>query len=245
MKISLNSKWWMVGMCLAMALGCLAACSSQATPQQENPVDPTVVLATTAAPTNTAPPPTETFTPLPPTLTASPTLAPTATDTPEPTATATATPLPPTPPNDQAINIFLVQTGTGGPIACGDSLIRINTGLWRTGDNKTDIATAVRSLLVKSKFIAGFYNPVYLSNFSLVGVDFNPNTGLATVDLSGTYVRSGDRCDDGRVHDQIWTTIRQFPGVKGNPLVRLNGNLLGDILSTAPGRESPAKTKKP
>jgi hypothetical protein len=244
-KISLNSKWWMAGMCLAILLGWLAACSLQATPQQSSPANPTAAPATIAAPTDTAPPPTETFTPLPPTLTASPSPVPTATDTPEPTATATATPLPPTPPSDQAINIYLVQTGTGGPIACGDSLIRINTGLWRTGDNKKDIATALRSLLVKSKFIAGLYNPVYLSNLSLVGVDFNPTTGLATIDLSGTYVRSGDHCDDGRVHDQIWTTIRQFPGVKGNPLVRLNGNLLGDILSTAPGRESPAKTKKP
>lgn len=245
MKISLNRKWWMVGLCLALALGGLAACSPQATPQQVSPANPTATSTTVAWPTDTALPPTETFTPLPPMFTASPTLLPTDTNTPEPTATATATPLPPTPPNDQAINIYLVQTGTGGPIACGDSLIRINTGLWRTGDNESDIATALRSLLVKSKFIAGFYNPVYLSNLSLIGVDFNPTTGLATVDLSGTYVRSGDHCDDGRVHDQIWTTIRQFPGVKGNPLVRLNGNLLGDILSTAPGRESPAKTKKP
>jgi hypothetical protein len=72
-------------------------------------------------------------------------------------------------------------------------------------------------------------------------VNFNPTTGQATVDFTGTYVRSGDHCDDGRVHDQIWTTIRQFPGVKGNPMVRLNGNLLGDVLSTAPGREKPKK----
>lgn len=139
--------------------------------------------------------------------------------------------------------IYLVQTNTGGPVACGSSLIKVNTGLPRTGDNATDIASALRRLLVKLKFMVGLYNPVYLSNMSVASVNFNPSSGLATVDLIGSYVRSGDSCDDGRVHDQIWTTIRQFPGVKG-VLVRLNGNLLGDILSTAPGREGGSKPKK-
>jgi hypothetical protein len=111
-------------------------------------------------------------------------------------------------------------------------MIKINTGAWRSGDNATDIAAALRRLLVKSKYLGGLYNPAYLSNMSVVQVDFSPSSGLATVDLAGTYVRSGDRCDDARVHDQIWSTIRQFPGVKGNPLIRLNGNLLGDILAT-------------
>jgi len=78
-----------------------------------------------------------------------------------------------------------------------------------------------------------FIQSGYLSNMNVASVDFNPGSGLATVDLLGSYVRSGDHCDDGRVHDQIWTTIRQFPGVRG-VLVRLNGNLLGDILSTSP-----------
>lgn len=122
-------------------------------------------------------------------------------------------------------------------------MIKVNTGLPRTGDNATDIASALRRLLVKLKFMVGLYNPVYLSNMSVASVNFNPSSGLATVDLIGSYVRSGDSCDDGRVHDQIWTTIRQFPGVKG-VLVRLNGNLLGDILSTAPGREGGSKPKK-
>ncbi len=215
----------------------LAGCNSPGVSNQTAPTEPPTSPAV-AVSTETPLPPTSTFTPMPPTATFTATLTPLPTDTATPSPTPTNTAPPPTPPNDQAINIYLVQTGTGGPIACGDSLIKINTGLWRTGDNAADIATALRSLLVKKKFIAGFYNPVYLSNMSLAGVDINPNTGAATVDFTGTYVRSGDRCDDGRVHDQIWTTIRQF-GVKGSPLVRLNGNLLGDILSTAPGRESP------
>jgi hypothetical protein len=195
----------------------------------------------TTAPTNTPLPPT--ITPLPPTSTATASPSPVPTDTPMPTATATPTQPPPTPSGDQAVYIYLVQTNTGGPVACGSSLIKVNTGLPRTGDNATDIASALRRLLVKLKFMVGLYNPVYLSNMSVASVNFNPSSGLATVDLIGSYVRSGDSCDDGRVHDQIWTTIRQFPGVKG-VLVRLNGNLLGDILSTAPGREGGSKPKK-
>ena len=220
--------------------GCSLGISVEVNPTLQ-PVEATI--APTLAPTDTRPP-TDTATPLPPTVTLTPTATPLPTDTPTPSDTPTPTSPPPTPSGDQAIYIYLVQIGTGGPIACGDSLIKINTGLWRTGDNAADIATALRSLLVKSKYIAGLYNAVYLSNLSLVGVDFHAPSGDATIDMTGSYVRSGDRCDDARVHDQIWTTIRQFPGIKGNPLIRVNGNLLGDILSTAPGRESP-KHKNP
>lgn len=214
----------------------VTACAS-ATPV---PPTPTRILdlATVAPSTDTPLPPTVTFTA---TATSTATLTPLPSDTPTPEPTATETLPPPTPSGDQAIYIYAIQTGTGGPVACGDSLIKINTGQWRTGDNATDIATALRRLLVKSPYLAGLYNPVYLSNMAVSSVNFNPTTGQATVDFTGTYVRSGDHCDDGRVHDQIWTTIRQFPGVKGNPMVRLNGNLLGDVLSTAPGREKPKK----
>jgi len=244
-----NKNWILRIAVFGLGLALIAGCSSAATDTAKQAEDQTSsTSASEAAPSNTPQPPTPTVpsatpSPLPPTATVTLTALPT--DTLAPTATATDTPLPPTPSGNDAIYIYLVQTGTGGPVACGDSLIKVNTGQWRTGDNAADIAAALRRLLVKSKFMVGLYNPVYLSNMSVVSVDFNPNNGETYVDLAGSYVRSGDRCDDGRVHDQIWTTIRQFPGVKGNPVVRINGNLLGDILSTAPGRESPAKTKKP
>lgn len=224
------------GLIAFILFGCTGQTNATPTPLLEKASS---IPAATAAPSDTAVPPTltPTATVIPPTFTASPTLEPTATT--QPSATPTDTPLPPTPSGDQAIYIYLIQTGTGGPIACGDSLIKINTGRPRTGDVAADVATALRSLLVKSPTISGFYNPVYLSNMSVSSVEYKPATKSVTVNLSGTYVRSGDRCDDGRVHDQIWTTIRQFPETKSSPLVLLNGNLLGDILSTAPGRENP------
>lgn len=245
----INKKWLIKITALGLFCFLVISCSPQPAGSTGTKVgNPSVSEATgVLTPTATPLPPSPTIqpdTPTPlPTATATATALPTATETPAPTATDT--PPPPTPSGDEAVYIYGVQTGTGGPVACGDSLIKINTGQWRTGDNATDIAAALRRLLVKSQYLAGLYNPVYLSNMSVVSVDFNPNTGETVVNLAGTYVRSGDRCDDGRVHDQIWTTIRQFPGVKGNPVVLLNGNLLGDILSTAPGRENPAKTKKP
>ncbi len=219
--------------------GLLIGCSSGLAPQQSSPPPASPEVTLTILPTDTPvpPSPTPTNTLVPATFT--PTPSPLPTDTLEPSATPTNTPLPPTPSGENAIYIYLVQLGTGGSTGCGDSLIKINTGLARSGNVAADITSALRSLLVKSPTIAGFYNPVYLSNMSVASVDYKPSTNSVTVNLSGTYVRSGDRCDDGRVRDQIWTTIRQFPEAKGSPLVLLNGNLLGDILSTAPGRENP------
>jgi hypothetical protein len=125
----------------------------------------------------------------------------------------------------------MVQTDTGGPVACGDSLVKINTGQPRSGDVQTDVATALRSLFVKSQYVAGLYNPAYLSNISVTSVEYKASSEYVGVELSGTYVRSGDRCDDSRVRAQVWTTIRQFPGVR-TVYILLNGNLLGDILAS-------------
>jgi hypothetical protein len=74
-------------------------------------------------------------------------------------------------------------------------------------------------------------NPAYLSNIEIQSVTFKTFSGLVDVQLKGTYVRSGDHCDDWRVREQVWTTIRQFEGVK-TVYILLNGNLLGDILAT-------------
>lgn len=211
----------------------LAACG----PADSGQADATLAMAESTAsplpPTQTQVPPSPTPTQVPPTSTATATPTSTATDTPTPLPTETPTPTlpPPTPSGEDAIYVYMVQTGTDGPVACGDSLIKINTGLPRSGDMETDIATALRSLFVKSPHIAGFYNPAYLSNISISNVDYKAFSEYVSVELSGTYVRSGDKCDDWRVRDQVWTTIRQFPGVK-TIYILLNGNLLGDILAT-------------
>jgi len=116
-------------------------------------------------------------------------------------------------------------------VACGDSLAAANTGVWRTGDIETDVKIALQRLFFKREYFGSLYNPVFRSNLEVDNVEYKPGTGLVSVDLSGTYVRSDDRCDDSRVRAQVWTTIRQFPGVK-TVYVLLNGNLLGDILAT-------------
>ena len=221
------------GIILLLALA-LAASSCSGLAGATPTLQPT---ATSLPPTNTLLP-TPTDTPIPPTATYTPTLTPLPSDTPLPTDTATATQPPPTPPADQAIHIYLVQTGTGGTTGCGDSLVKINTNQWRSGNMEQDIMTALKNLLVKRQWIAGFYNPVWLSNLDPVSVQIKG--GTAIVNLTGSYVRSGDPCDDRRVRDQIWATIRQFGGLQA-VTVYLDGNLLGDILAA---RDKPMKTPK-
>jgi len=140
-------------------------------------------------------------------------------------------PAPPTASGTDAIYFYAVQEGDGGPVACGDSLVPINTGIRRSGDAESDVATALRSLFAKKQYYGSLINPAYLSNIQVTSVDYKSFAGEVTVNLDGTYVRSGDRCDDSRVRAQVWTTIRQFPNMK-TINVLLNGNLLGDILAT-------------
>jgi hypothetical protein len=107
----------------------------------------------------------------------------------------------------------------------------VNTGLRRSGDLAADVRTALERLFVKQKHWGNLYNPAYLSNIEVESVAYKAFSGVVSVRLKGTYVRSGDPCDDRRVRAQVWSTIRQFPGVKVVDIL-LNGNLLGDILAT-------------
>lgn len=188
-------------------------------PPTVTPLPPT---ATIPAPTATIPAPTSTYTITP---------SPLPSDTLTPSETPTSTSLPPTPSGEDAIYVYYIQLKTGGPVACGDSLVAANTGLARTGDVEADVRKALERLFFKRQWFGKLYNPVYLSNISVGSVKFDSDSGLVSVYLKGTYVRSGDRCDNGRVHAQIWTTIRQFEGIK-TVYVLLNENLLGDILAT-------------
>lgn len=218
-----------INLALLAGIFLLAACQSGQS--QVSQITPTQAATTAAPPSATPIPPSPTLTLAPPSSTPTPTETPLPTATPTETATSTTTLAPPTPSGEDAIYIYLIQTDTGGPVACGDSAIKINTGLARSGDVEADVRAALRSLLVKSQYIAGLYNPVYLSNLAVANVDFKAYSGLVSVDLEGTYVRSGDRCDDSRVRAQVWSTIRQFKEVK-TVYILLNGNLLGDILAT-------------
>jgi hypothetical protein len=216
---------------VVVAAGMTGCRNTLATPIPETNTPAVEFSPTIEAATATAQLPSATPSPSPTITHTSPPLP---TDTPLPSLTPTLTSLPPTPSGDEAIYIYLIQQDTDGLIKCGktgDSVIKINTGNYRSGDVAADVATALRSLFVKRQWIAGLYNPAYLSNINVTSVDFKPFQGLISIRLAGTYVRSGDRCDDARVRAQVWSTIRQFPGIKTIDIL-LNGNLLGDILAT-------------
>ena len=198
--------------------------------------------ASLSAPTSTS---TETSTPIPPTdppvptstatslPTDTPTVTPTLppTETPTPSDTPTATLPPPTPSGEDAIYVYYIQLDTDGPVACGDSLIPVNTGVARTGNIEADVATALGRLFYQREFFGNLYNALFRSNMSVKSVEFEENTGLVNVYLDGTYVRSDDRCDDRRVRAQVWTTIKQFKEIKIT-YVLLRTALLGDLLDT-------------
>ncbi len=218
---------------LAILLALLTSCGIGAS-SSESPTPTLEIILSAAIPateTATSPSPTETAPPTvpPPTATSTSTPEPTATSTPSETPTETLPP--PTPSGDDAIYVYYIQLDTDGPVACGDSVIRANTGVARSGDIEQDVSTALKRLFFKREFIGALYNPVYLSNIEVESVDFKAYEGEVSVKLKGTYVRSGDRCDDSRVRAQVWSTIRQFPGVK-TVYILLNDNLLGDILAT-------------
>lgn len=182
----------------------------------------------TSTPTKLSPTVTDTSTP---TVTMTSTNTATITQTSTPTETPTETPLPPTPSGDDAIYIYAIQNKTDDPKKCDFIGVRLNTGAWRTNDTAADVKRALRSLFVKRQYFGSLENPAYLSNISVDSVDFKKGSGLVSIRLSGTYVRSGDRCDDSKVRAQVWSTIRQFPEIKSIDIL-LNGNLLGDILAT-------------
>lgn len=215
----------------------LAACATGRSDESRSPTQSVLAEQSTISATpdmSSTPVPTGTSTP---TQTTTPSLTPTqtstmtATQSQTPTPTATETSPPPTPFGEDAIYIYGIQNQSDDPKVCDYIAVKINTGLWRTGDIATDLKTALRSLFVKRQTFGALLNPVYLSNIEIESVDFKPFYGEISIRLAGTYVRSGDPCDDGKVRAQIWSTIRQFPEIKSIDIL-LNGNLLGDILAT-------------
>ena len=222
----INLSWYRL-LAIFLLLALLAGCAA------ETPPPPT---ATLPLPSATLPPPTATYTQTPtetlvPTSTSTETPLPTDTTTPTPSDTPTATLPPPTPSGEDAIYIYYIQLDTDGPVGCGDSAIKINTGQWRTGDIAQDTAAALKRLFAsRYQYYGNLYNGIYASNISVDSVTFKSFTGEISIRLSGTYGRTEDRCDNSRSRAQIWSTIRQFADVKTIDIL-LNGNLLGDILA--------------
>ena len=217
----------------------LAGCSSTPTASPA----PTQVVSTEQllAPTETLTPlpsPTMTETALPATATQIPTMQ--STDTPLPTealATITSTPEPtatnqPLAFND-AIWVYYIELDTGGPDGCGDTAVPVSIGLPRTGNVAQDVETALRNLLsYKRPDFGPLYNPIYLSNITLNSVTFNESTAFLNVNMTGTYVRSKDSCDNTRVKNQMLRTVMQFPQIKGKNL-EFNGGSFGDYVANS------------
>ena len=217
----------------------ISGCASQ-TPEP-TPVPPT---ATEVPPSNTPVPPTDT--PVPPTATATETPTPTAistsTETPLPTNTPTSTPTytsTPAPSSsgsvgssvENAIRIYFIQPNVGGTVGCGDNAIGIGIGQARSNDIGKDAKIALEQLLsYKSEYVNGLYNPLFRSNIKVASVKFRRSNGLITVNLRGTYKKPQDDCDNLRVKAQVWSTVKQFRGVKMTNIY-LNGIPFGDRVS--------------
>ncbi|RME08390.1 MAG: hypothetical protein D6803_01355 [Anaerolineae bacterium] len=176
----------------------------------------TSAVTPTQTPTNT------------PTVTPSPTATQTLTPSPTPSLTPTVTPLPPGFIPENAIVIYFVQTGTGGPIGCGDTLVKLWSGNLRTGDLKTDLTIALNALFRAGQYFGNLYNATYPSN--LYVVDVIHDNGETHAIMDGSYVVPKDSCDASRYQSQVQATARQFPEIRRFvPWVR--DKLLEDLLA--------------
>ena len=139
-----------------------------------------------------------------------------------------STPTPPVSLPENAIVIYLTHLGTGGPVACGDSLVAIMTGYHRTGNIEKDIQLAVDTLFSVGQYSGALYNATYPSNLRVSGVFLEK--GEAVVELDGSYAKPENACDASRYRAQVWTTIQQFPEVN-RAIPKVRGALLGDLLA--------------
>ena len=190
------------------------------------------------------PTPTFTETPIPPTPTpVTPTNTPEPTQTPVPTLPPTNPPPPPatpkpavpteTPYGQKPIYIYFIALNTGGNVACGDTVIPIDSGVKTTDDLILNIQHAMRQLLVyHTEHIGELYNPLFKSQMSVASVSYGASGSRLTIELSGKYVKTDDKCDGARVMAMLLATIRQFPGIAGNPDISLNGLGIKNFLST-------------
>ena len=125
--------------------------------------------------------------------------------------------------------VYFIQLNTGGGVGCGDSSYGISAGFSRSNDIAKDVKLALEHLFsIKTEYYGSFYNPLFRSNIRVENVKFK--NGLITVNLRGTYVPSGDDCDNTRVKAQIWDTIKQERGVQTTNIY-LNGIPFGDRVS--------------
>lgn len=126
---------------------------------------------------------------------------------------------------------YLILLGSGGPVACGDSLYAIPTGATRSGDVTKDIKTALTSLFSNhNQTIGGLYNPLYQSRLKVSKVVYTGGKQI-TVYLKGKFVKPQDPCDRKRFREVVFRTAGQFPEAR-HVIIFMNRVLLGDLLET-------------
>ena len=220
----------------------LVGCSSTSETPEDESASPTS-LPPTEIFTATPQPPTATFTEVPPTET--PTVRPSETATAHPTGTPTST-LTETPtstvtkdPNvssgtgfgSGSVMIYYIHQGTGGPVCGTDSAVGVRSGVNASDDIAKNIKEALKILFAyKGKKFGELFNYLLPSNIKVQHVEFDPKTGLITVNLSGSYKPTGNDCDNTRVKAQVWNTIRQYSQIKATNIY-LNGIPFGDRVS--------------
>lgn len=143
-------------------------------------------------------------------------------------APPTRTPEPAPTINPNGVVYYLILLDTGGPFACGDSLIPVNSGIKKTGDVEQDIINALNALFsLKSEYSGNLYNALYKSNLKAKRVEMSGST--ATVYTRGTVVKPKDDCDKERFRLQVFVTVESF-GQVSNAIIYANNALLGDLL---------------
>ena len=124
--------------------------------------------------------------------------------------------------------IYLIALEDGGKsgstVGCGDSLVAVDVPA-------VDVKTALRELLENNDRLygqSGLYNALYQSDLQVNRITRNNDS--INADMSGRLVLGGT-CDSPRVKAQLEATLRQSTDTKIPVTIRVNRDLLDNLLS--------------
>ncbi len=125
----------------------------------------------------------------------------------------------------EEVNIFMLQTETGGQVGCGDTLIPISVSVEPTVAPMT--AAYEQLFNIDQQNYQGLYNALSESDLTLASASIID--GVATVYLTGTFQFAG-ACDTPRVRAQLEQIALQYSTVDSVNIF-INDQALDDILS--------------
>lgn len=125
-----------------------------------------------------------------------------------------------------SVDIFLIQTGSGGDVGCGDSLVPVTMNIAPTVAPMT--AAYEQLLMVGNQSIQGLYNALSQSNLSLQTATIS--NGEAIIFLTGNLIIGGV-CDVPRVQAQLEQVALQYVTVDSVSIF-INGIPLDEVLSS-------------